>query len=103
MRSSESSATGVSPRPTRLPGRLADTMHGRGTEVDAMYRVHIWLRKSDGMTAEEFGRYWLETHAAIARDGYANLRFFFLMLGRRPGCKLFLSSGCSASSRIPSR
>ncbi|HEX9377110.1 MAG TPA: EthD domain-containing protein [Actinomycetota bacterium] len=55
-------------------------MHGRGTEVDAMYRVHIWLRKSDGMSAEEFGRYWLETHAAIARDGYANLRSYVVNL-----------------------
>ena len=25
------------------------------------------------MSAEEFGRYWIENHAPIARDGYQNL------------------------------
>jgi uncharacterized protein (TIGR02118 family) len=39
-----------------------------------MFRVHIWLRKKDGMSAEEFQRYWMEEHAPIARDGYAELK-----------------------------
>ena len=39
-----------------------------------MVRVHIWLRRKDGLSSEEFREYWLSTHAPIARDGYANLR-----------------------------
>ncbi len=39
-----------------------------------MMRVHIWLRKKDGMTLEEFRDYWLSTHAPIARDGYDHLQ-----------------------------
>jgi uncharacterized protein (TIGR02118 family) len=39
-----------------------------------MYRVHIWLRKNEGATTEEFLDHWLNVHAPIARDGYANLR-----------------------------
>lgn len=39
-----------------------------------MFRVHIWLRKKDEMSAEEFHRYWREEHAPIARDGYAELK-----------------------------
>ena len=39
-----------------------------------MIRLHIWLRRKEGMTPEEFRRYWLSTHAPIARDGYEHLR-----------------------------
>jgi|SRR5205809_5704513 len=39
-----------------------------------MVRVHIWLRKKDGMSAEEFRDYWLTSHAPIAGQGYANLK-----------------------------
>ena len=39
-----------------------------------MYRMHIWLRRKDGISAEEFHDYWLTKHAPIVRDGYANLR-----------------------------
>ena len=39
-----------------------------------MVRVHIWIRKKEGMTTEEFGKRWLDEHAPIARDGYAALR-----------------------------
>jgi uncharacterized protein (TIGR02118 family) len=39
-----------------------------------MYRMHIWLRRKDGMSVEEFRDYWLTTHAPIVRDGYVNLR-----------------------------
>ena len=39
-----------------------------------MVRVHIWLRKKDDMTTEEFRDYWVGTHAPIARDGYAALK-----------------------------
>ncbi len=39
-----------------------------------MFSVHIWLRRKDGMSPEEFRDHWLTTHAPIARDGYPNLR-----------------------------
>ena len=39
-----------------------------------MVRVHIWLRRKDGMSPEEFRAYWIEHHAPIARDGYEHLR-----------------------------
>ena len=39
-----------------------------------MFRVHIWLRKREGMSDEEFRRRWEEEHAPIARDGYPNLK-----------------------------
>jgi uncharacterized protein (TIGR02118 family) len=38
-----------------------------------MVRAHIWLRKKDGMTAEEFGERWVNGHAPIARDGFEHL------------------------------
>ena len=43
-----------------------------------MVRVHIWLRRKDGMSNEEFRDYWLSTHAPIARDGYSNLRGYLV-------------------------
>jgi len=39
-----------------------------------MVRVHVWLRRKDGMGVEEFRDYWLEKHAPIARDGYQHLK-----------------------------
>jgi uncharacterized protein (TIGR02118 family) len=39
-----------------------------------VYRVHIWLRRKEGLSAEEFADHWLNAHAPIAVDGYANLR-----------------------------
>ena len=39
-----------------------------------MYRVHIWLRKKEGLSAEEFTDHWLNAHAPMARDGYEHLR-----------------------------
>ncbi len=39
-----------------------------------MVRGHIWLRKKDGMTVEEFRDYWLNRHAPIAGEGYERLR-----------------------------
>ena len=41
-----------------------------------MVRVHVWLRKKDGMSAEDFADHWRTVHAPIARDGYANLRSY---------------------------
>jgi uncharacterized protein (TIGR02118 family) len=48
-----------------------------------MVRVHIWLRRKDGMSEEEFRDHWLETHVPIARDGYANLRGYTVFLVTR--------------------
>jgi uncharacterized protein (TIGR02118 family) len=39
-----------------------------------VYRVHIWLRRKEGTSPEEFRAHWLERHAPIARDGYEHLR-----------------------------
>lgn len=41
-----------------------------------MFTVHIWLRKKDGMSGEEFRDYWLSRHAPISRDGYQHLRSY---------------------------
>jgi uncharacterized protein (TIGR02118 family) len=38
-----------------------------------MVRVHIWVRKREGMSDEEFADHWLNVHAPIARDGFDNL------------------------------
>ena len=45
-----------------------------------MYRVHIWLRRKESMTPEEFRDHWLEKHAPIARDGYEHLRGYVVSL-----------------------
>jgi uncharacterized protein (TIGR02118 family) len=39
-----------------------------------MVRVHIWLRRKEGLSPEEFADYWLTKHAPIARDGYPGLK-----------------------------
>ena len=39
-----------------------------------MFKAHIWLKKKDGMSTEDFRQYWLEKHAPIARDGYEHLQ-----------------------------
>ncbi len=39
-----------------------------------MFKIHIWLRKKNEMSAKEFQRYWIENHAPIARDGYPALK-----------------------------
>jgi uncharacterized protein (TIGR02118 family) len=38
-----------------------------------MVRVHIWLRKKDGMSSDEFRDYWLTKHAPLAGEGYEHL------------------------------
>ena len=48
-----------------------------------MVRAHIWLRKKDGMSPEEFRDYWLTKHAAIARDGYDHLQGYAVHLVTR--------------------
>src|SRR6266496_3810215 len=48
-----------------------------------MVRVHIWLRKKEGMTAEEFRDRWLNEHAPIARDGYQFLKSYTVYLVTR--------------------
>ena len=51
-----------------------------------MVRMHIWLRRKDGMSVEDFRDYWVTKHAPIARDGYANLRGYELhTVTRVPG------------------
>jgi uncharacterized protein (TIGR02118 family) len=46
-------------------------------------KVHIWLRKKEGMSDEDFRDYWLTTHAPIAGDGYENLRGYVVHLVTR--------------------
>lgn len=48
-----------------------------------MMRVHIWVRRKDGMSSEEFADYWLTKHAPIARDGYEHLRGYAVDLVTR--------------------
>jgi uncharacterized protein (TIGR02118 family) len=45
-----------------------------------MFIAHIWLKKKDDMSVDEFRDYWLEKHAAITRDGYENLRGYKVSL-----------------------
>src|SRR5207249_11701561 len=61
---------------TSPPGRRRSGGHQpRGlTEEARMVRMHIWLRRKDGMSVEDFRDYWVTKHAPIVRDGYANLR-----------------------------
>ena len=35
-----------------------------------MVRVHIWLRRREDLSEEDFRAYWVNKHAPIARDGY---------------------------------
>lgn len=48
-----------------------------------MFRAHIWLRRKDGMSEDEFRAYWLERHAPIARDGYEHLTSYRVSLVTR--------------------
>jgi len=48
-----------------------------------MVRVHIWLRRKDGLSAEEFRDYWLTKHAPIAGQGYEHLRGYEVELVTR--------------------
>ncbi len=48
-----------------------------------MVRVHIWIRKKEGMSAEDFREYWLEKHAPISRDGYEHLKGYVVNLVTR--------------------
>ena len=43
-----------------------------------MVRLHIWLKKKEGMSAEEFHNYWATRHAPLVRDGYSGLRGYEL-------------------------
>jgi uncharacterized protein (TIGR02118 family) len=45
-----------------------------------MFRVHIWLRKKEDASAEEFADHWLNVHAPIAVDGYEHLRGYVVNL-----------------------
>jgi uncharacterized protein (TIGR02118 family) len=48
-----------------------------------MYRVHIWLRKKADLSDDDFRRYWLNTHAPIAGNGYQHLRGYTVHLVTR--------------------
>ena len=48
-----------------------------------MVRVHIWLRRKEGMSPEDFREYWMNSHAPIARDGYDHLRSYVVELVTR--------------------
>ena len=43
-----------------------------------MVRVHIWLRRKEGLSTEEFVDYWVTKHAPIARDGYPGLKGYWV-------------------------
>jgi uncharacterized protein (TIGR02118 family) len=45
-----------------------------------MFVAHVWLKKKDGMSEEDFRQYWLEKHAPIARDGYEHLKGYVVNL-----------------------
>jgi len=46
-------------------------------------KVHIWVRKKDGMSDEEFKEYWLTSHAPIAGEGYEHLTGYTVALVAR--------------------
>jgi uncharacterized protein (TIGR02118 family) len=48
-----------------------------------LMRVHIWLRKKEGLSDDDFRDYWLTKHAPIARDGYQQLEGYRVMLVTR--------------------
>jgi uncharacterized protein (TIGR02118 family) len=48
-----------------------------------MVRAHIWVRRKEGMSPEEFREYWLTNHAPIARDGYEHLKGYTVHLVTR--------------------
>ena len=43
-------------------------------------KVHIWLRRKEGMSPEDFREYWVNTHAPISRDGYEHLKGYDIHL-----------------------
>jgi uncharacterized protein (TIGR02118 family) len=45
-----------------------------------MFKAHIWLKRKEGTSPEEFRDHWLEQHAPIARDGYEKLRGYTVFL-----------------------
>lgn len=46
-------------------------------------KVHIWVRRKEGMSEEDFRAHWLNTHAPIARDGYEHLTGYTVHLVTR--------------------
>jgi uncharacterized protein (TIGR02118 family) len=48
-----------------------------------MTRVHIWVRKRDGMSDEAFADHWMNVHAPIARDGFEHLKGYTVTLVTR--------------------
>lgn len=48
-----------------------------------MVRAHVWIRKKEGMSAEDFRDYWLNTHAPLTRDGYQHLKSYVVDLVTR--------------------
>jgi uncharacterized protein (TIGR02118 family) len=48
-----------------------------------MVRAHIWLRRKEGMSPEDFRDYWISKHAPITRDGYEHLQSYTVDLVTR--------------------
>ena len=48
-----------------------------------MVRVHIWIRKKEYLSDDEFADYWLHHHAPIARDGFEHLTGYTVTLVTR--------------------
>jgi uncharacterized protein (TIGR02118 family) len=46
-------------------------------------KVHIWLRRKEGLSDEEFKDYWLSTHGPIAGEGYEHLKGYTVALVTR--------------------
>ncbi len=46
-------------------------------------KVHIWIRKKEDMSDEEFKDYWLTNHGPIAGDGYEHLSGYTVALVTR--------------------
>ena len=45
-----------------------------------MFTAHIWLKRKDGISDEDFRSYWLEKHSPISRDGYEHLKSYTVNL-----------------------
>jgi len=50
-----------------------------------LFKLMVLLKKKPGLTEEEFARYWLETHAPLAKKLPALRRYVVNVVRPRPG------------------